>query len=68
MQPKTLNLNDAVSELALMLRRLIGANINLILELDPEAGLVKATVGGETSFRTLTDSLVVAALPAESMA
>jgi two-component system cell cycle sensor histidine kinase/response regulator CckA len=42
LQPKILELNAAVTELAKMLKRLIGADIELTLQLDPGAGSVKA--------------------------
>jgi two-component system cell cycle sensor histidine kinase/response regulator CckA len=42
LQPKILELNGVVSELAKMLQRLIGADIELVLALDPAAGRVKA--------------------------
>ena len=42
LQPKILELNGAVADLAKMLKRLIGADIELTLSLDPAAGRVKA--------------------------
>jgi hypothetical protein len=42
LQPRILDLNNVVSEMAIMLRRLIGADIELALTLDPVAGRVKA--------------------------
>ncbi len=42
LQPKILELNAAVADLAKMLKRLIGADIELTLSLDPAAGRVKA--------------------------
>jgi len=45
MQPHVLDLNSVVTELARMLRRLIGSDIELALELDPQAGRVFADQG-----------------------
>jgi len=42
LQPKVLDLNSVVADLSNMLRRLIGADIELALALDPAAGRVKA--------------------------
>jgi PAS domain S-box-containing protein len=42
LQPRVLDLNSVVADLAKMLRRLIGADIELTLTLDPEVGSVKA--------------------------
>jgi PAS domain S-box-containing protein len=42
LQPKILELNGVVAELAKMLKRLIGADIELTLTLDPSTGRVKA--------------------------
>src|SRR5579863_346491 len=42
MQPKALSLNDVVGELSKMLQRLIGENIELVLELAPKLGMVNA--------------------------
>jgi two-component system, cell cycle sensor histidine kinase and response regulator CckA len=42
LQPKVLELNAVVAELAKMLRRLIGADVELKLNLDSRAGRVKA--------------------------
>ncbi len=42
MQPKALNLNAVVADLAKMLRRLIGENIELVLDLAPTLGMVNA--------------------------
>ena len=42
LQPKILELNGVVADLAKMLKRLIGADIELTLTLDPAAGRVKA--------------------------
>lgn len=39
LQPQLLNLNDVVSDMSRMLRRLISANIELITHLDPDAGV-----------------------------
>ncbi len=44
-QPKLLNLNDVVTDLQKMLRRLISQNIEMKLNLDPNLGLVKADTG-----------------------
>lgn len=43
--PKLLNLNSVVENMTNMLRRLIGDNIELKSELDPDLGLVKADPG-----------------------
>ena len=45
LQMEVLNLNDVVDELGLMLRRLIGEDIELATELDPSLGSVKADKG-----------------------
>jgi two-component system, cell cycle sensor histidine kinase and response regulator CckA len=45
LQPKVLDLNAAVSETESMLRRLIGAHIELTTALDPNLGLVRADPG-----------------------
>lgn len=45
LEPKVLNLNTVVAEMSKMLKRLIGENIQLITELDPEVGRVKADQG-----------------------
>ncbi len=45
LQPRVLDLNSVVAELVRMLRRLIGSDIEFALELDPEAGRVKADQG-----------------------
>jgi two-component system, cell cycle sensor histidine kinase and response regulator CckA len=45
LQPKTLCLNDIVSDLNNMLKRLIGEHIELITLLDPKCGFVKADQG-----------------------
>ena len=42
MQPKALNLNAVVADLAKMLQRLIGENIELVLDLAPHLGMVNA--------------------------
>ncbi len=41
LQPRVLNLNAVIAELDKMLRRLIGADIELVTRLAPELGLVK---------------------------
>jgi signal transduction histidine kinase len=43
--PKLLNLNSVVDNMTNMLRRLIGDNIELASDLDPDLGLVKADPG-----------------------
>ena len=45
LQPRVLNVNDAVSELELLLGRLLTADLDLVLSLDPEAGNVRADPG-----------------------
>jgi len=42
LQPAQLNLNDVVTDIETMLHRLIGENIRVLIELDPELGVVKA--------------------------
>jgi two-component system, cell cycle sensor histidine kinase and response regulator CckA len=42
LQPRVLDLNGVVSEMAKMLQRLIGADVELALKLDPATGRVKA--------------------------
>jgi signal transduction histidine kinase len=42
LQPRILNLNDAVDEIELMLRRLIGADITIEFDLDPQLRNVEA--------------------------
>jgi PAS domain S-box-containing protein len=44
-QPKVLNLNDVVGEIDRMLRRMIGADIELVTRLDPALGRAKADPG-----------------------
>ena len=44
-EPKNIALNDLVRNLDKILRRLIGANIQMVLELDADAGLVRADPG-----------------------
>jgi PAS domain S-box-containing protein len=44
-QPKILNLNDAVTDLQKMLRRLIDETIQLDITLDPKLGAIKADTG-----------------------
>ncbi len=45
LQPRILNLNVVVAEMRSMLRRLIGEDIDLITDLDPELGRVEADPG-----------------------
>jgi PAS domain S-box-containing protein len=45
LQPRIMELNGVVAELAKMLQRLIGADVELTLKLDPDAGRVKADQG-----------------------
>ena len=45
LQPTTLNLNQIVSEMEKMLRRLLGENIYLIQNLAPDLGMVRADPG-----------------------
>lgn len=45
MQPKILNLNDLISNLEIMLERLIGEDINLAIHKDADIGNVKADPG-----------------------
>lgn len=45
LQPKVINLNEAVANMSNMLRRLIGEDINLLTVLEPELGRVKADPG-----------------------
>jgi PAS domain S-box-containing protein len=45
LQPKVLDLNTTVSEMEKMLRRLIGEDIELVIEPDPDLGRVKADPG-----------------------
>jgi PAS domain S-box-containing protein len=45
MQPKTFNVNSAISDLSKLLRRLISENIELILRLDPSLGMIRADPG-----------------------
>jgi len=44
-QPKILNINDVVTDLQKMLRRLIDETIEMDIKLDPKLGRVKADVG-----------------------
>jgi signal transduction histidine kinase/DNA-binding response OmpR family regulator len=44
-QPEVLNLNNIITDINEMLRRLISENIDLIVELDPALGQVKADPG-----------------------
>ncbi len=43
--PRVFDLNSVVTEMELMLRRLLGEHVNLITRLDPEAGRVEADPG-----------------------
>jgi two-component system cell cycle sensor histidine kinase/response regulator CckA len=45
LQPRLLNLNQVVTELSAMLRRVIGEHVELRLDLDPTLGLVLADPG-----------------------
>lgn len=45
LQPVVLNLNDIVPDMDKMLRRLIGADIDLLTVMEPELGQVKADAG-----------------------
>jgi two-component system, cell cycle sensor histidine kinase and response regulator CckA len=45
LQPRVLNINTALSELELLLARLLTADVKLIFSLDPEAGNVRADPG-----------------------
>lgn len=45
LQPEVLNLNIVVEKIEKMLRRLIGEDINFVLELDPDLASVKADPG-----------------------
>ncbi len=45
MAPKRLNLNDALSEMHNLLSRLIGEDIDLLMNLHPDIGLIKADPG-----------------------
>ena len=45
MIPKVFSLNDVVSDMQKMLERLVGANIELVTELEPRLGRVKADPG-----------------------
>ena len=44
-EPKNIVLNDLVRDIEKMLRRLIGVNIDLVLETDPAAGALRADPG-----------------------
>jgi hypothetical protein len=44
-EPKNIRLNDLVADLENMLRRLIGENIELVLSLNPDAGVLHADPG-----------------------
>ena len=45
LEPRMLNLNAVVQDLQKMLRRLIGEDIELLTELDPDPGLVRVDAG-----------------------
>jgi CheY-like chemotaxis protein len=45
LQPRVTNLNTVITDLEKMLRRLIGEDIHLLLELDPNLGAVKTDPG-----------------------
>lgn len=45
LQPKVINLNDVVSRVDKMLQRLIGEHIELVLDLEPHLGAIKADPG-----------------------
>src|SRR5262249_42766673 len=45
MQPKTFNVNSAITDLSKLLRRLISEDIELILKLDPNLGMIRADPG-----------------------
>src|SRR5262249_16746998 len=45
MQPKTFNVNSAITDLSKLLRRLISEDIELILKLDPDLGMIRADPG-----------------------
>ncbi|HYJ47299.1 MAG TPA: response regulator, partial [Pyrinomonadaceae bacterium] len=45
LQPKILDLNEVVSDMTKMLRRVIGEDIQLMISLDPQAGRVKVDSG-----------------------
>ncbi len=45
LQPQVFNLNEVVRDIEEMLRRLIGEDIDLVNELDPELKMLKADVG-----------------------
>jgi PAS domain S-box-containing protein len=45
LQPRTLNLNHVIDDMSKMLRRLIGENIELLLQLDPDLRRVRADRG-----------------------
>lgn len=44
-EPRIINLNDLISNIANMLSRLIGENIELIIQTDPELGVAKVDPG-----------------------
>lgn len=45
LQPRVLNLNEVVSDVEKLLRRLIGEDIDLVIQLDDDLGLVEADPG-----------------------
>jgi CheY-like chemotaxis protein len=45
LQPQSLSLNEAVGEMERMLRRLIGEDVELVTDTDPDLGLVEADPG-----------------------
>ena len=45
LEPRVLNLNDIVTDVTKLLRRLIGEDINLVTELDPALGRVRVDPG-----------------------
>ena len=45
LQPRRINLNDELRSMEEMIRRLIGEDVNLVIDLDPELGAVQADPG-----------------------